>query len=69
MFHFTRISVYTIYLEKQKPCIVRATCIISDQKCGLDLPDRDPHEHEKKSLRSISKDDRSYIYSMFFCFF
>ena len=40
--------------------------IISDQKCGLDLPDRDPHEHIKKCLTSISKDDRSYICSMFF---
>ena len=27
MFHFTRISLYTIYLEKQKSCKVRATCI------------------------------------------
>ena len=27
MFHFTRISLCTIYLEKQKSCKVRATCI------------------------------------------
>ena len=27
VFHFTRISLYTIYLEKQKSCKVRATCI------------------------------------------
>ena len=26
MFHFTRISLYTIYLEKPKSCKVRATC-------------------------------------------
>ena len=26
MFHFTRISLYTIYFEKQKSCKVRATC-------------------------------------------
>ena len=26
VFHFTRISLYTIYLEKQKSCKVRATC-------------------------------------------
>ena len=25
VFHFTRISLYTIYLEKQKSCKVRAT--------------------------------------------
>ena len=28
MFHFTRISLYTIYLEKPKSCKVRATCIM-----------------------------------------
>ena len=27
VFHFTRISLYTIYFEKQKSCKVRATCI------------------------------------------
>ena len=27
VFHFTRISLYTIYLERQKSCKVRATCI------------------------------------------
>ena len=27
VFHFTRISLYTIYLEIQKSCKVRATCI------------------------------------------
>ena len=27
VFYFTRISLYTIYLEKQKSCQVRATCI------------------------------------------
>ena len=26
VFHFTRISLYTIYFEKQKSCKVRATC-------------------------------------------
>ena len=26
MFHFTRVSLYTIHLEKQKSCKVRATC-------------------------------------------
>ena len=26
VFHFTRISLYTIYSEKQKSCRVRATC-------------------------------------------
>ena len=35
MFHFTRISLCTIYLEKQKLCKVRATC--SEQK-GSDRP-------------------------------
>ena len=26
VFHFTRISLYTIYSERQKSCKVRATC-------------------------------------------
>ena len=28
VFHFTRISFYTIYSEKQKSCRVRATCML-----------------------------------------
>ena len=30
VFHFTRISLYTIYFQKQKSCKVRATCTLKD---------------------------------------
>ena len=34
VFHFTRISLYTIYFEKQKSCKVRATCTFLFRKSG-----------------------------------
>ena len=42
VFHFTRISLYTIYFEKQKSCKVRATCITSSlnfEKNHLNQPE------------------------------
>ena len=32
VFHFTRISLYTIYSERQKSCKVRATCTTTKHK-------------------------------------